>query len=316
MKINIQYTIKAILSGVDESIIDKLDFGNSYTIQKDSLINNKLCKEFDYTFIGIRRIYELSTLNQKLDVALLTKKNCTVKEIITDDDSKLNYDQIYPYISKIEDDELNYVDKTMRNIRLFSENCFNIKEILFKFKIIDLNDNSTIFDNSKIPLPDKIYDNIPKLQIENNVEATKINNFIKDINSKISSSKFLPKKLPQICFLYDQSYTSPVETLRFIVCVIGLESILVNGNSELNYRFRRNGAMLLSNNAEEYKDLSKKLKDLYEKRSRYVHDGNIDNINPSDLIQARDLLRKTIFKILDKNVTKDELMNELDLKGY
>lgn len=321
MRIKLQYTIKAILSGVDESIIDKLNFGNSFIIQKDSLTNGKLCKEFDYTFIGIRRIYELSKLNQKLEVALLTKKaekEYTVKKIIIDNVSTLNYDQIYPYISEIEDEELKYIDETMRNIRLFSENCFNIKEILFKFKIINLKDNSTIFDNiySKIPLPDKIYDNISKLHIENELEANKLNDFIKNINAKVLSSNFSPELLSQACFLYDQSYTSSLETIRFLVSIIGLESLLINSTTELSYKFSRNGAMLLSTSKEEYYEYLKILKKIYMKRSKYVHAGVTNDLTSDDVKQAREILRKVINTILIKNISKEELIKELDIKGY
>lgn len=321
MKIKIKYTIKAILSGVDETVIGNLDFGNSYEIVKDRLSNNLLWEEFDYTAFGIRRVYELSKLNDKLELALLTKsidKIYNVSESVKDGEKFLNIDEAYKCISDFEDEELKYIDETMRYIRLFSENCFNIKELLIKSSIVNLDDDIELIENinSKIPLPDRIFENIAKLHIENEVEKNKINNFIKNIDKKISSSNFSPKILNQACFLYDQSYTSPIETLRFIVCVIGLESILVDRKAELVYRFSRNGAMLLSNTAEEYWEFSKILKDIYNKRSAYVHTGDIKDLKSDDITQAKEILRKVIFKILSKNISKEELLKELELKGY
>lgn len=321
MKIEIQYTIKAILSGVDETVIDHLDFGNSYSIVKDSLTNYKLWEEFDYTSFGIRRIYETSKLNNQLEIALLTKNICInydVAETIYNDEQALNFEQIDKCISDFENKELNYVDETMRHIRLFSENCFNIKELLFKCDVVNLDDKSQIISNinSKIPLPDKILDNISKLHIENDAKSQKINNFIKTIDTQISSSNFSPEIIKQACFLYDQSYTAPVETLRFMVCVIAMESILVKGNLELSYRFSRNGAMLLSNNVEEYWQYSNIFKEIYKKRSNYVHTGKLDNLHLENIVQTREVLRNIILNVLSKNKSKDDLLNELEVKGF
>lgn len=321
MKIKIKYMVKAILSGVDETVIGNLNFGNSYIIVKDSLTNHFLWEEFDYTAFGIRRIYELSKLNDNLEIALLTKNidvTYDVSEVINNGKKLLNIDEAYNCISDFENKELEYIDVTMRYIRLFSENCFNIKELLIRSKIETLDDNIELIENinSKIPLPDKITGNIAKLHIENKIEAENLNNFIRKTEAEISSLNFSPDLLKQACFLYDQSYTSPVDTMKFMACVIGMESILVDGKSELSYRFSRNGAMLLSNDAEEYWKFSKMLKEIYNKRSTYVHTGNLKKLNSDDIIQARQILRKIILKVLSKNISKDELLKELEVKGF
>ena len=73
MVLKIRYVIKALLFGVDETVIGNLDLGNSYKIEKDCMINHNLWKEFDYTAFGLRRIYETAKLNNNLDVAVLNK---------------------------------------------------------------------------------------------------------------------------------------------------------------------------------------------------------------------------------------------------
>lgn len=320
MRIKIEYTIKAILFGVDETVIKHLNFGNSYLLEKDSLTNYKLWKEFDYTDFGMRRIYETSKLNDNLEIALLTKKENVeydALESIVDNQKMINHEDVYKFIWEFENKELSYVDKTMRHIRLFSENCFNIKELLFKCTVKNIDDKIIIPEvESKIPLPDRILDNIEKLHIENDLEASKLNDFIKNIENDILSSAFSSKILSQACFLYDQSYTATIDTLRFMVCVIGLESILLNGKVELSYKFSRNGAMLLSNSAEEYWELSKKLKDIYDKRSSYVHTGSVKKLKKEDIVYSRDILRKVIFKVLDKNMSQEDLLKDLEVKGY
>lgn len=302
--------IKAILFGVDESIIGRLEIGNNYKIEKDTLINPVLKQQFDYTSLGLRRIYETAKLNEHLDVAILTK---TIKKDLCKNTVDESY--IFEIIETIEKEEKEYIDEKMRIIRLYNENGFNIKELLIDISVIE-NGEKSYSINSKIPFPDKILNDTAKLKILNSEEAVKINNFIRKTNLNFIEYKFNPELLSSACFLYDQSYYAPVETIRFMVCIIGLESLLVNSNTELSYRLSRNCAMLLSNDAKEYIELYKKIHELYNKRSKFVHTGVEKNLENIDIIMARNILRKTIFKIMEKNVSKEQLMQELDLKGY
>ena len=129
MRLKIKYKIKAILFGVDETIINNLELGNSYFVERDSMTNNKLWEAFDYTAFGLRRMYEEAKLNSNLEVALLKKAD----EVSFDNailiagkgwfvDEKDIIDIIYDY----EIEQMNYVDEKMRIIRLFSENGFKI----------------------------------------------------------------------------------------------------------------------------------------------------------------------------------------------
>lgn len=320
MGLKIRYRIKAILFGVDETIIDNLELGNSYIVVKDSMINHNLWEEFDYTVFGLRRIYETAKLNENLEVAILTKSE------------EVNYDaailkvgegwfvgdkDIENIIFDYENEEMNYVDKKMRIIRLYSENGFNIKELLINTEIIEQGTDKVIYThNSKIPFPDRIIWNIEKLSLANKEKVKEINDFISTIDLEFKNSNFSSKILSSATFLYDQSYTSPVATLRFMVCVIGLESLLVDGNSELSYRLSRNCAMLLSSNSDEYLQLLSKMKKIYKKRSDYVHNGMVKSLEEKEVIEVRSILRNVIFKIIEKNISQDELIKELDLKGY
>lgn len=320
MKLKIRYKIKAILFGVDETVVNNLDLGNSYEIEKDCMINHNLWEEFDYTAFGLRRIYETAKLNDNLDVAVLSK----VEEI--------NYDNvnlkigegwfvgdknIEDIIFEYENEEMDYVDKKMRIIRLYSENSFNIKELLINTEVINESTKEVIYNhNSKIPFPDRIIGDIDKVTLPNREEINSINSFISKIDLDFKDSNFSSKILSSATFLYDQSYTSPVATLRFMVCVIGLESLLVDGNNELSYRLSRNCAMLLSSNSDEYLELFSKMNKIYKKRSEYVHNGMVKSLEEDEIVGTRNILRNVIFKIIEKNVSKESLIKELDLKGY
>lgn len=320
MGLKIRYRIKAILFGVDETIIDNLELGNSYVVEKDSIKNCNLCEEFDYTTFGLRHIYESAKLNNNLEVAVLNKR-----EEVNYDDAILRVGkgwfvgnkEIEDIILDYETEQMDYVDKKMRIIRLYSENGFNIKELLINTEVIEEKTKKVILNyNSKIPFPDRIIGDISKLSLYNKNEVEAINNFISKIDLNFNDSKFSSKILSSATFLYDQSYTSSVATLRFMVCVIGLESLLVDGNSELSYRLSRNCAMLLSSNAEEYFELFSKVKKIYKKRSDYVHNGIIKSLDEKEIVETREILRKVIFKIIEKDISQEQLIKELDLKGY
>lgn len=317
MKISINMEIKAILFGVDESVIGNLDIGENYKVERDTMINQKLWEQFDYTVFGLRRIYETAKLNHNLDVAILTKniKDDYEVELIEGKGYMVGDKHIDNIIYDIEVQEMNYVDEKMRIIRLYCENGFNIKELLINTNIIE-NGKSIYYHNSKIPFPDKVSSEIKKLSLLSNQEISNINDFIQKTDLRFSSSQFTPELLTSACFLYDQSYYAPVETLKFMVCIIGLESLLVDGNSELSYRLSRNCAMLLSNNSIEYAELYEKVHKLYNVRSEFVHKGFVKKLESNDVVMARGILRETIFKIIEKNVTKKHLLKELDLKGY
>ena len=320
MQLKIKYVIKAILFGVDETVVNSLDLGNSYKIKKDCMINHNLWEEFDYTAFGLRRIYETAKLNDNLDVAILTKT-----EEIRYDNAILKIGEgwfaegknVEDIIFKHENEEIDYVDKKMRIVRLYSENGFNIKELLINTEVINESTNEVLYNhNSKIPFPDRIIGDIDKLTLSNKDEIDSINSFILKIDLDFRDSKFSSKILSSATFLYDQSYTSPVETLRFMVCVIGLESLLVDGNSELSYRLSRNCAMLLSSNSGEYLELLSKMKKIYKKRSDYVHNGIMKSLEEQEVVETRKILRNVIFKIIERNISQESLIKELDLKGY
>ena len=170
--------------------------------------------------------------------------------------------------------------------------------------------------NSKIPFPDRIIGNIDKLSLSNKKEIYSINSFISKTKLDFKDLNFSSKLLSSAAFLYDQSYTASVPTLRFIVCVIGLESLLVDGKSELSYKLSRNCAMLLSSNSDEYLKLFSKMKKIYSKRSDYVHNGFVKSLEENEIVETRNILRNVIFKIIEKNISQESLLKELDLKGY
>ena len=313
MKINV--TIEAILFGVTESVIGNLDFGNDYTIKKDTLMNMDLVQRYDYTAFGIRRIYGHAVIDDKLGVAVL-RKDAVLENIdskLLKDDHFMNDDDAISICGEFEDKEIDYIDKQMRAIRFYNENGFNIQEVLFKFEIESQNNNIEESITSKRPFPDRIYNKVSKLELE---DYSNLNMFLKSFKQSTLNTAFDSNLLNSVLFLYDQSYYAPVETLRFMVCVIGLESIFAKGNSELTYKLSRSVGMLLSKSKDEYKTIRDKVKDIYNKRSTYVHTGLCKNIKEQDIVDARDILRNVIKCIISMNMKKDDLLEYLEVKGF
>ncbi len=141
--------------------------------------------------------------------------------------------------------------------------------------IEDSNGNFNLFFSSKIPFPERIRGKEKLLSLKSQDDIDDFNRFIADFDLEFPKSKFSNKILNAACFLYDQSYWAPVETLCFMVCIIGLESLMVAGKSEASYQ-----PISISIN------------------------GIIKNIEETDIKYARELLRKVIFKILDINISQ------------
>lgn len=312
MNTSIEIKITAIISGIDETVMCNLRVGNKYKIIEESLTNEMIWKRFVYTALGLRMIYEQSKLNDKLKIALLTKKISLSYENPNNDEGDK--------IRKIQREEINYLDNKMRAARIFKENGIHIKEILIESIINKKFDNTKrevlrYERRDKIPLFN-ISGNVEKLTLKDEKEIKKLNRFIKNFDLSFNGNKFDNKILIRASCLYDESYISTVDTLQFMVCVIGLESLLVDGKSEITYKFSRNYAMLISKNKEEYEEYKITAKNIYKKRSEYVHNGMIKKLTLQDICEARQMLRKTIFAILRINKSKEEIMRLLDLKGY
>ena len=55
----------------------------------------------------------------------------------------------------------------------------------------------------------------------------------------------------------------------------------------------------------------RKLKEIYRKRSDFVHEGNVEGISSDDIIYLRKCVRESIFKLLSDDRKKQERINDL-----
>ena len=322
LKYKIEFEIRAILFGVNENIVGKLNLGNKYHIRKENIINNNYYRLFGYNNSSMFNTYYSASIDDddSSEVAVLYKKFSFISPKIKDIPGKgcyMNGKEYTEYLNDIELKEYCYLYNKMRLIRFYSDNSFNIKEV---FIII------TIYDNKKIVLPtiysrypfnEKISDSQGKLSLSNNIEANRLNRFINNFDFNKIKRCYEKDLLTNAFYLYDQTYSAPTVSLRFMVGVIAIESLMIDKNDkgDLTYRFYRNTSMLLSKNIFEYNEYKSKLKNIYNYRSRYVHNGFVEDIDQELVKDVRDILREILKKIIKLNISKKELLLKLEIKG-
>ena len=102
---------------------------------------------------------------------------------------------------------------------------------------------------------------------------------------------------------YKFSYYIGFPELEFVMLFTILE-MLFSGHSDITYQISRGTALLLSNTADEMKINTQRVKNLYNKRSRYVHDGS--SIDHEDLFELREIVRNTILKLIELGYHKKD----------
>lgn len=119
--------------------------------------------------------------------------------------------------------------------------------------------------------------------------------------------------------MYDTSYLIGICESEYITLFSILEMLLGTGNSEITYQISRGTALILSNSADEMHEIYKRMKKLYNARSKYVHSGKA--VDHEQLFELRELVRKVLLKIAElgyhtKDKTFEELKEKILLGGY
>ena len=118
---------------------------------------------------------------------------------------------------------------------------------------------------------------------------------------------------------FELSYMIDDPSLSFLSLMIASEVLFNPGSGDITYRISRNFAVLLGNSVEDAKRIQKEIKELYRKRSSLVHNGKeIWNFvgEDDDELKIRNYVRVSIKKIIPMNLSKDDLLNLLNSKGF
>lgn len=126
------------------------------------------------------------------------------------------------------------------------------------------------------------------------------------------------QKFQQIKRLYLESYLTGDANLSFIMLSVVLEMIF-GGTVELTYRISRGTSLFLSTSKTEMKTIFKQAKDLYNIRSKYVHEGR--SVEWDKLFDLRELVRRVIILTFERNMHKPDFdfkkfSEDLTYDGY
>ena len=118
---------------------------------------------------------------------------------------------------------------------------------------------------------------------------------------------------------FELSYTVSNPSLSFLSLMIASEVLFNPGSGDITYRISRNFAVLLGSSVEDAKQIQKEIIKLYKKRSSLVHSGKeiVIFVGEEDyVLKIRYYVRESIKKIIPMNLSKDDLLNLLNSKGF
>lgn len=118
---------------------------------------------------------------------------------------------------------------------------------------------------------------------------------------------------------FELSYTVPNPSLSFLSLMIASEVLFNPGSGDITYRISRNFAVLLGNSIENAKHIQKEISELYRKRSSLIHSGKeiVNFVGEENyVLKIRYYIRESIKKIISMNLSKDDLLDFLNSKGF
>lgn len=128
------------------------------------------------------------------------------------------------------------------------------------------------------------------------------------------SLPFKDKQLQLAFNNFEHSYQTDQPNVSFLLLMISLEALFNKGTSQIRYTISRYLAGLISNDIEEGHRLFKRMKKLYDVRSKLVHNGT--DVEQDVVNELRGLVRRSIHEWIYAQKDKDELLNLLDSHGF
>jgi len=219
-------------------------------------------------------------------------------------DTKTVGNKLFNIIARFDDKVVNgYLYPTFRLMRLFKEGDIRIP-LVYWYRIRNGKPIPFItMASSKSVSPEPYH-------LESK-ELKKLYTFLQDTKLPFKEA-FL-----QLAFEnFERSYEISNIGLAFLTLMISLETLLNPSGSELRYRISRNAAVLLGTTLKKSKEISKEIKELYDKRSKVVHTGKSNVIKRDDLLKLRYYVRESIKKMYTMRRGKGEILDRLNSCGF
>jgi hypothetical protein len=144
------------------------------------------------------------------------------------------------------------------------------------------------------------------------------------LNELTALNFFLASYEPPFAFPYlqlayenfNESYDTHNENLAFLSLMIAVEILFNTGPHNLRYRLSRGLAVLIGKDRDEAGEIFRCMKKLYDKRSSLVHTGRVKGLGCEEINQLRKYLRRAIRKLLEFEITKEDLSERLTIAGF
>jgi hypothetical protein len=117
--------------------------------------------------------------------------------------------------------------------------------------------------------------------------------------------------------LYERARRAGDADIGFLLLMMQLEVLFVDGRSELSRRLSQRCAFLNGRDSSERRLMFDRVDGLYNRRSRLVHGDLFDKtgfleVPKGDMFLATDLVRLSLLRFITLNRTKTEIMTSLD----
>lgn len=115
--------------------------------------------------------------------------------------------------------------------------------------------------------------------------------------------------------LFHESFRIDNENLRFVMWITILE-MFIGIQTELSYRLSRGVAVFLGKTNEESLEIFETCKNLYNARSKYLHNGDEDIITTDFSMKALDYARRVIANLMVIESDIKKIRKTLDCSGF
>ena len=293
------YTVTAVVFGADETLLN-IELANDFKFVKRSLMPfDHLDDVFETDSMGLRRDYEASVVDKEHLGVICVEKKLSFEIDARDVNTIFNQNTVNDFAS---------IDDQIRTIRFLNEGALRLKKIAFKMsseKATNHGVNMSSHYNAIVPISES-YSSKPIALLHLDDDAVLKTNFqIKNNLIPLSDTSL------NICHAYyDLSYFN--ETYVSIVLLItALEMIFLKGEQGKKEVLSKRSAVYLYDDEEQVLSHYEKIKQIYKKRSDFVHDGKYQDIARDDIVFLRQCLRTTILKLLDDKRNKTQRITEL-----
>ena len=291
-KIKYDCSICAVVFGVDESILN-IELTDGYRFVKKSIMSkeNGLMDFFDKDFSSIQREFYPALIGFNSVICIVKNEQLKFERSQIDKISNDYYKQ-----------EFDSVEDQLETIRLLNEGYIRIRQFSAKMEpeLIE----GVIWQPPKINPNGTV--NVPTNNFSNlHINKTQINATNEMLKEKLLSK--LENEIYTAHRFYDVSYAmEPAIAVTLLSTALEVLFLTKKDKNNKKTMMAKRCASYIENTKHDINRVYLCLKDTYEKRSDFVHEGNALFVTETQVVFLRECVRKSILKALDSTETKTE----------